>query len=368
MLSALKRSLFVVCFLITLLPFLSAEETCVYVDQDGIIRNVTGRDKLPAEYLNHPSTKCYEVRNKPKVKRPAAGGKVKNLRVPRNTNRYLLLPDSSRASSASLAAPDEVEIKGAERREDMASSVGRIELRWPRKIEKLFGRTPKFAMAEAARAVSRTLKQSGFNPELRKLDADWKVVFLDADLPSTQIPAYLIRNCHPGWMTPPANIYIVAQRAVSGCRNERTSSKIADSRLADVIIHEMGHVIEYHLLGRLFGGDRLRAEGFATWFQLFAAKQSPVLNYREVENRIFSNARRSIRKQPDNFVFMGSGEDYARASLYFHAIVKYRGGVRRLMEVYDKMQNDKLSFLNAALEVTHWSSEKLNEQAVKVLR
>jgi hypothetical protein len=127
-------------------------------------------------------------------------------------------------------------------------------------------------MADAARTIARIISKPAFPAEVRRLKFDWQVIFMDGKLPETQIPEVLARSCHPGWMTPPANIYIVAQRVAGDCGGgQEQVPRVADSTLAAVLVHEIAHAIEYHLLGPAFGGDRMRAEGFATWFTDYAS-------------------------------------------------------------------------------------------------
>ena len=311
----------------------SKHELCVYKTEKGKIVQVNSRKDVPSKYRKY--SQCYET----------------------NVNTY-------------LAPPDEMKLKGTTRKESMASSVGRIQLRWPRSVEKLFGRTPQRAMAEAARAVSRALKRSGFPTKLQTLDMDWNVVFLDSNLPEKQIPYYLVSNCHPGWMTPPANIYIVGQRIAGNCGggsagNYKTS--VADSELAQTLVHEMGHVIEYQLLELSGKRNRMRSEGFANWFEQYASDFVPLIKKGQVKKYYMGLAKASISQSPDSFSFRGTGHDYARASLYFHAIVK-RKGIRGVMEVYKVMRENKLGFFAAAEKRYGWDKEDLDKFAKKIVK
>ncbi len=262
-----------------------------------------------------------------------------------------------------LASPDEVMLRGTIRRESMASSLGRIELRWPRSVENLFGRTPVRAMSESARAVGRALKKRGFPAHVKNLDIDWNVVFLDAELPSEDIPSYLVSNCHPAWMTPPSNLYIVAQRVVEGCGGKRSAStSVADEQLAQVLIHEIAHGVEFALIPRRFQGDRKRSEGFATWFEFFAAQESPLLNSGNILEEQKKRALQSITLSPRGFRFSGSAFDYARAAMYFHVIVEKRNTFG-LMSVYDLIHGQGLSFYAAVEKYLYWDPAELDERA-----
>lgn len=305
---------------------------CIYQDNNGV-HQVRGYARVPSHARR--SARCFEQGDTPPL------------------------------AQRSLAAPDDITLKGTLRREDMASSVGRIEMRWPRKVETLFGRTPQRAMAEAARAVSRALKSAGFPPELQTLDLNWKVVFLDEELPEQQIPTFLISNCHPAWMTPPANLYFVAQRVAAGCGSSRPSSRVADAQLAHIIIHEMGHAVEHVLLGAHAATDSARSEGFASWFEQFASDFSPVLADGEIRARYLELARSSFARD-QNKPFAGSAEDYARASLVFHAIVARRG-VRGLVQVYEEIRTRRTAFRSAIERVLKWDQRRLDAEVRRIL-
>lgn len=306
----------------------SPAEICLYQDAAGEMHQVTGKDRIPSSFRD--GSKCFS---------PKQG--------------------------TYLASPSEIDLKGTVRREDMNSAVGRIELRWPRKVESLFGRTPQRAVADAALAVSRALKSAGFPPKLQTLDLDWHVVFMDEDVPETQIPTYLVNNCHPAWMTPPANIYVVAQRVAAGCgggRSVRTS--VADSQLATVLIHEMGHAVEFQLLEGAGDSDSMRAEGFASWFEQFGADFSAVIPRGSIRQFYSMGARSSLKQSPKGFDFQGSFEDYARASLFFRAIEERRG-VRGIVEVYQTMKSERLSLLAAIAKRMGWDVERLQAEMAR---
>ncbi len=303
----------------------------MYQDDKGVIHQVTSRERVPAS--QREKARCFD-----------------------NSNRQY------------LAKPEEIELKGTVRREDMVSAVGRIELSWPRKVESLFGRTPQRAMADAAYSVSRALRSAGFPNKLQMLNLEWKVVFMDEDLPESQIPAYLVNNCHPAWMTPPSNIYVVAQRAAVGCGEKRSvRASEADAQLAHILIHEMGHAIEFQLLEGEQANDRMRAEGFAAWFEQYGSHFSSIIPKGTVDALYASAARESLRANPKVFQFTGSFEDYGRASQYFKA-VEARRGVRGVMEVYSLMRQEHLSFVEAILRSMSWDQNRLSAEVSKLVQ
>ncbi|NLF24326.1 MAG: hypothetical protein GX589_01535, partial [Deltaproteobacteria bacterium] len=303
---------------------------CTYVTNTGKLEQVSSRGKVPSKYLR--SAKCTTLKE-----------------------------------DVVLAKPEEIDLEGAVRRVSMGSPLGSINMRWPKKIERLFGRTPERALADAARAVSRSLRSGSFPGIVKNMSPRWEVVFLDADLPEEQIPAYLIGACHPGWMTPPANIYIVGQRVAGGCAGGSASTKVADAQLAEVLIHEMGHAVEFELLRGNYSMDLVRAEGFATWFTQYAATYSSEIDVKSLKQRYLDMAQEALRRESNVGHFSGSSLDYARASMIFSAIVDRRG-ITGLMKVYNIMAAQRLPFFEAIQSGIGWNQRRLQEEVLRLVR
>ncbi len=304
------------------------QELCVYKERDGSVRQTRSRDDVPRIYKG--DAKCFEVAND------------------------------------SLAKPEEMQLKGNIRTETISSNLGPVWMSWERESERQFGRTPLRAVTDAANTISKALKNNAFPIKIQTLSVPWKIVFLGGSLDASKIPAQLVQNCHPGWMTPPANIYIAADRVAGGCGPAHSSASIADSTLTEVLLHEMGHVIEFYLLDRQFIGDRMRAEGFATWFETYAAEFSSIVNKRTIYNMHLATAKLSFRQNPKNFSFQGTAEDYARASLIFHAIVEERG-MSGLVEVYKVMAKERLMLFPAVEKALGWNQEQLQTEVLKLV-
>jgi hypothetical protein len=264
-----------------------------------------------------------------------------------------------------LAKPSEIELSGNVRREIINSPLGSISVRWPRKTESLFGRTPLKALSDAAQTVSKALSRGSIPTELQRLNLPWQVIFLDEDLPELQIPAYLISNCHPGWMTAPANIYIVAQRVAGGCQSTRVGQGVADAELTEVLIHEMGHAVEHALLGFNFGNDRMRAEGFATWFANYASQFSSLLNRRIGDEKLKAAAKLAIQQSP-TFVFQGSYLDYQRAASFFR-VIEERKGVTDVFAIEQLIAKNGTSLMVAIEKRTSWDTQTLDHELRKYL-
>ncbi|MEZ4754060.1 MAG: hypothetical protein R3A13_07085 [Bdellovibrionota bacterium] len=160
-----------------------------------------------------------------------------------------------------LAAPDQVAHSGLTARHNISTSLGRVELSYPREVEDYFGKDPKRAVIDVARAVSKALKSASFITSVKLLDADWKIVFLGEKLAASQIPEYLRNACHPGWMTPPTNVYIAAEKIATRCGGSQISQSQAYQAMVETLAHEMGHVIENAILNQSFNSDRREQRG-----------------------------------------------------------------------------------------------------------
>ena len=305
-------------------------DICMYLDANQKIHQVKSLNAVPVKFRN--SAKC-----------------ISSI----NTN---------------LASPKDIDLKGNIRTEEISSPLGKISLRWPRKVESLFGRTPVRATIDAANAVNRALSQSVFNSRTRDLNTKWEIVFMQENMPEKQIPSYLIRNCNPGWMTPPGNIYIVAERVAGGCGGQKpVRSSVADNELSQVLIHEMAHGIDAHLLGSAFSGDVARAEGFATWFTEYTSGKTTIINSKQIASEHTALAKVAVQQSPRDFSFDGSPYAYARASMYFKVLEK-RLGLPAILEVYDYIRQTNSPIEKAIQHELGWNEERIDKEINALLR
>ncbi len=114
------------------------------------------------------------------------------------------------------------------------------------------------------------------------------------------------------------------------------------------------------------GGDRMRAEGFACWFEQRASDSSPVQERGKTRQQYLKLAQESFEHRPDSFTFNGSANDYARASMFFYAIVDKKG-MQGLMQIYKNLSQGSTNFLTEVKNVMGWDEARLNKEAKRVL-
>jgi hypothetical protein len=261
-----------------------------------------------------------------------------------------------------IAPPQELYVGKDARTASFSTDVGPMNVRWSRSVEKCFKSPPSRAVGEAAQALNRALKSGRFTSDVKFSGREWSLAFIDKSLAFSQFPIALSQGGHPGFMIPPNRIYLVTDYIAPDC----SSGELADAVLTQVLLHEMGHVIEYLLLGeRNENFDRQRAEGFASWFEQYSADFAGAI------------PRDSVRKQYQALAlatsplagrsFSGSAGDYARAALPFHAIVD-RKGISGLMRVYQSMRDDRLPFYDAVERGVAWNRSALERQAQELLK
>jgi hypothetical protein len=256
-----------------------------------------------------------------------------------------------------IAPPSEVKLEGATKQASFVTDLGPMEVRWPRSVEQCLGKSPSRAVADAASAVNRAIKSGRFMSEVRSARNDWSLVFTDKKSAFSQFPMALSLGGHPGFMIPPNQIYIISDFIAPDCN----AGAVTDSMLAQVLIHEMGHVVEYLLLGgQQMDGDRKRAEGFASWFEIYASDFSSAISRGHVREYYRKLAEQAV--QSNSVEFSGSAQDYGRAAFDFIAITDRRG-ISGLMEIYTAIRNERLSFKEAVYKRFRWDGAALDREA-----
>jgi hypothetical protein len=321
-LRAAIRCAFVLVLIVASVDGVRAESQCLYLDARGVISQVKSLQQVPSEYRARAVCKEIQVQD--------------------------------------IAPPDEVKLGNDARTSTFTTELGPMHVRWPRSIERCFSVGPARAVGEAAAGVNRALKTGRFDASIQRARREWSLAFTDKATAVSQFPIALTLGGHPGFMIPPSQIYIIADFISPDCSGQ----KVADEVLVQVLLHEMGHVVEYLLLGeRQDRPDRQRSEGFAAWFEQYSAEYVPSIPQGQVERYYTGLARAAL--QHEQHAFTGSAEDYAHSALQFRAIVERRG-VSGLMKVYAEIRDNGLPFDEAVQRALGWNQKTLSREMIEI--
>lgn len=301
-----------------------ADASCVYVNAQGEMTHVRSAADAPSEFRSR--VVCKEI------------------------------------AVDEIVDPKDLDVGNDARTASFTTDLGTMKARWSRSVEKCFSSAPSRAVSEAARAVNRALKSSRFTTDVKYARREWSLGFIDKTAAFSQFPVALSLGGHPGFMIPPSRIYIITDFVTPDC----AGASLADEALTQVLLHEMGHVVEYIMLGErddLF--DRQRAEGFAAWFEQYSADFTSVIPHGSVKQQYAELARHAPSLVDRSFA--GSPEDYAAAALLFQAIVDKKG-IAGLMNVYKVIREERLPFYEAVERGVAWNRATLERQAEALKR
>jgi hypothetical protein len=314
--SAACRAAVCLCVTVATTPLSVAEDSCVYVNEHG--------ELVP---VRNPQT------------------------VPRELRNRLVCKDRG---IEEIAAPDDLDVGRDARTAEFSTELGPMKVRWSRSIERCFATSPARSVGEAAKAVNRALKSGRFTADVRYTRREWTLAFIDKTAAISQFPLALTVGQHPGFMIPPNRIYLVADYISPNCE----SREIADDVLTQVLLHEMGHVVEYILLGeRQTPLDRERSEGFAVWFEQYSAEFASSLPKGHAQAYYSALAR----SRDADAGFSPDPGGYAHAGLRFQTIVD-RKGIAGLMEVYAVIREQQVPFEVAVERALSWNQSIFQRQ------
>jgi hypothetical protein len=288
-------------------------DSCVFIDDTNTIRSVDSLSLVPRRY------------------RKAAT--CKDIRV------------------GEVIAPHSMDVGRLAREVSFGTSLGTMHVRWARDLERCYRATPSKAIAEAARTVRQALRVSKLYSEVGQKHRTWDFVLTDRLHALSQVPTDIIRGRHPGFMLPPNRVYILSDFIAQNCQE----NPISDRLLAQVLLHEMGHVVEYILLGEPASmSNRERGEGFATWFEHYASEFSKTIGKDRVSENLRKLGTQNQVAQVRKGSFNGTALDYARAAMPFFLLVskKGTGGVARL---YRDARIKQIPLHEAVRNVFGWS-------------
>lgn len=283
--------------------------------------------------------------------------------------RYKKIAKCKKIETSRLEDPDSITLSNNQRVEKFNSIIGKFEIRWNRSTENYFGRSPYRAVTDAIKIFERISTQVElFKFKENQSEKKWKIIFIDDPSESNQIPEYLKNSCHPGWMTPPANIYIASEIVAGKCGNKNAivDRKLSDELLSKVLIHEFGHVAEAEILQTNSSFDRGRAEGFATWFEAFADSNGFWNSPTEIKEEQFEEAKRSLNQSGIDLSRPINSSEYARNSIYFHYLYK-KAGINGIRDFYNEYKADN-KFKETIASLLSQSTDQLENNILDFIK
>lgn len=259
--------------------------------------------------------------------------------------------------------PHEVQLAGASRDFNFSTAFGGLRIRWQVASSDYFGREPYYVVKESWDQAARSLSRRQFPSALRSSPFDWNLVFMDEAATVRSYP-FGIRDCHPAWIRPPADIFVSAFYIGTSCRQGILPEQEARNRLRGTLYHEFGHAIEYQLLGNAVKqAERYHSEGFAEWFEVQALSDHGLSRYAD---NIKQGARKHFSETWNPRGFSGSNEDYYRAYALIESIVKKRG-LSGLLRVYALIKQQAIPFDQAVKKELGWSAEQWMKETAQIL-
>lgn len=217
------------------------------------------------------------------------------------------------------------------------TALGRLSLFQATEIK---GLNIRKIILQAFQISADILRKNNFEESLITKNFDWRIV---VSKKINQNYSKIKNNyCHLAQMGPPADIVFDARSFSKPCIENLS----LDLQILSSLIHEIAHVIEYHLLAKAYSRrERWHSEGFALWFQsagIDLMKNKYLITYfgsKELEME--------VRNLPEDnwsvYTFSGSRADYLRS----YSIIKYiiaQGGITQLLSIYQEMSEKNLSF------------------------
>jgi hypothetical protein len=241
-----------------------------------------------------------------------------------------------------IITPDKIELAGAHKNFSFTTPFGELRLRWKVTSDNPFGTNPYQIVKETWIAAGKVVSRSTFPTWLRSSKYQWNMIFMDQDTTARSNPFNSI-NCHPAWITPPANIYVSSYLISTSCGREKLNTNVARDRLKSTLMHEFGHALEYQLLGESIAyAQRFHSEGFAEWFETEANLQ---LSGNSNEKRLkLANAKVLFDLSWDPLSFNSSPEDYLKSFAMMTAIID-KFGLSKIIKAYDNAREMKTDLL-----------------------
>jgi hypothetical protein len=262
-------------------------------------------------------------------------------------------------NNRTLEKPHEVRLTGAARDFNFSTAFGRLRIRWQVASTDYFGKEPYYVVKESWEQAAKTLSRRQFPAALRSSPFDWNLVFMD-EAATVRVYPFGKQDCHPAWITPPADIFVSAFYIGTGCRQGVLPEQEARNRLRGTLYHEFGHAIEYQLLGAAVkGAERYHSEGFAEWFEVQALSDHGLSGE---ARQIQQGSKKHFLENWNPKTFSGSNSDYYRAYAMIESIVKKRS-LSGLLRVYEVIKREEIPFDAAVKKELGWTPAQWMKEA-----
>ena len=282
---------------------------------------------------------------------------------PRGSQRILRAPAYSveQFSSALWLKPSIQSSKPSpnERKTVVSTALGDVVLKLPLGFESTVGFSLFRAIQTSWSAAARVLAAANFPPEFSR-GYDWNLIVHDGKPLSPSGSRMSASYCHTALMGPPSDIVVNGYRLLHPC----DQSLPPEQALLTSLVHEIGHAIEFRLLGSAFSRrQRWHGEGFATWFEMRGRKLLGVYP-QSANHELAYRIRESLRKEWKPYFFQGSPDDYLRSYALISDLVDLHS-TEKLFASYKRMSRDNCLFEEAVerelgMSFAQWMNETRN--------
>ena len=242
-----------------------------------------------------------------------------------------------------------VKLTSGQKVNHLESPLGSVAVFSLASLSKHIGPRSESVIAEAFSRAREIMRTRRFPHQLQDAQYKWQIFIKERGARRSE-GALSSERCHAAWMGPPANIFLSPETLASDCGRARKSSVEISEQLESVLVHEIGHVIEFKLMGRGFARrQRWHSEGFASWFEAYSGGDL----VESLRKEAIADAKRHFRSDWMPIDFRGTSADYSR-SFAMIATIAERSSVSDLLRVYRNMDLEKCRFDEAVQNVLGW--------------
>ncbi len=257
--------------------------------------------------------------------------------------------------------------KGELRKENIESLFGPVNLAYPASLSSLVANTVKPTLHKVLNGIGDFVQGSGFPVQRIKGDLKLRLIII-RDVPWSMDTGLLASSsCNSAWTGPPATILIATDRLGSKCGRSQPQPSVLAENMGDVLLHELGHVFEYRLMGEGFSRrQRWHGEGFAVWFETSVADYlTPQFPNQRYAQKI-SKAKEAFSTRWSSYLFAGSSSDYLQSFARIAALAA-PSHQSRLFAVYERMSKEHSPFNSAVERELGWNEHEWAEQTQSFL-